>query len=165
MLDRSQANIGVLIDDFITKGTNEPYRMMTSRAEYRLLLRQDNADMRLTPIGHEIGLIDDERYEKFLLKKDQIEKEIERLKHVNIGANKTVQELLVSLGSSQLNSGSTLEELIKRPELNYESLASIDPEREPLDDDVIEQININIKYEGYIKLEEAQVEKFKKLEN
>lgn len=165
ILDRSQAYIGVLIDDLVTKETQEPYRMMTSRAEYRLLLRQDNADMRLTPIGHEIGLIDDERYEKFLLKKDQIEKEIERLKHVNIGANKTVQELLVSLGSSQLNSGSTLEELIKRPELNYESLASIDPGREPLDDDVIEQININIKYEGYIKRQLQQVEQFKKMEN
>ena len=165
VLDRSEAYIGVLIDDLVTKENHEPYRMMTSRAEYRLLLRQDNADMRLTPIGHEIGLIDDERYEKFLLKKDQIEKEIERLKHVNIGANKTVQELLVSLGSSQLNSGSTLEELIKRPELNYESLASIDPEREPLDDDVIEQININIKYEGYIKRQLQQVEQFKKMEN
>ena len=163
ILDRSQAYIGVLIDDLVTKENHEPYRMMTSRAEYRLLLRQDNADMRLTPIGHEIGLIDDERYEKFLLKKDQIEKEIERLKHVNIGANKTVQELLVSLGSSQLNSGSTLEELIKRPELNYESLASIDPEREPLDDDVIEQINI--KYEGYIKRQLQQVEQIKKMEN
>lgn len=165
ILDRSESYIGVLIDDLVTKENHEPYRMMTSRAEYRLLLRQDNADMRLTPIGHEIGLIDDERYEKFLLKKDQIEKEIERLKHVNIGANKTVQELLVSLGSSQLNSGSTLEELIKRPELNYESLASIDPEREPLDDDVIEQININIKYEGYIKRQLQQVEQFKKMEN
>ena len=165
ILDRSESYIGVLIDDLVTKESFEPYRMMTSRAEYRLLLRQDNADMRLTPIGHEIGLIDDERYEKFLLKKDQIEKEIERLKHVNIGANKTVQELLVSLGSSQLNSGSTLEELIKRPELNYESLASIDPEREPLDDDVIEQININIKYEGYIKRQLQQVEQFKKMEN
>lgn len=165
ILDRSESYIGVLIDDLVTKENHEPYRMMTSRAEYRLLLRQDNADMRLTPIGHEIGLIDDERYEKFLLKKDQIEKEIERLKHVNIGANKTVQELLVSLGSSQLNSGSTLEELIKRPELNYESLASIDPGREPLDDDVIEQININIKYEGYIKRQLQQVEQFKKMEN
>lgn len=136
--------------------------MMTSRAEYRLLLRQDNADMRLTPIGHEIGLIDDERYDKFLLKKEQIEKEIERLKHVNIGANKTVQELLESLGSTKLNSGSTLEELIKRPELNYECLAPIDPDREPLDDDVAEQININIKYEGYIKRQLQQVEQFKR---
>ena len=165
IFDRSESYIGTLVDDLVTKENHEPYRMMTSRAEYRLLLRQDNADMRLTPIGHEIGLIDDERYEKFLLKKDQIEKEIERLKHVNIGANKTVQELLVSLGSSQLNSGSTLEELIKRPELNYESLASIDPGREPLDDDVIEQININIKYEGYIKRQLQQVEQFKKMEN
>ena len=120
--------------------------------------------MRLTPIGHEIGLIDDERYDKFLLKKEQIEKEIERLKHVNIGANKTVQELLESLGSTKLNSGSTLEELIKRPELNYECLAPIDPDREPLDDDVAEQININIKYEGYIKRQLQQVEQFKKME-
>ena len=165
VLDRSQAYIGVLIDDLVTKENHEPYRMMTSRAEYRLLLRQDNADMRLTPIGHEIGLIDDERYDKFLLKKEQIEKEIERLKHVNIGANKTVQELLESLGSTKLNSGSTLEELIKRPELNYECLAPIDPDREPLDDDVAEQININIKYEGYIKRQLQQVEQFKKMEN
>lgn len=165
ILDRSQAYIGVLIDDLVTKENHEPYRMMTSRAEYRLLLRQDNADMRLTPIGHEIGLIDDERYDKFLLKKEQIEKEIERLKHVNIGANKTVQELLESLGSTKLNSGSTLEELIKRPELNYESLAPIDPDRELLDDDVAEQININIKYEGYIKRQLQQVEQFKKMEN
>lgn len=165
ILDRSEAYIGVLIDDLVTKENHEPYRMMTSRAEYRLLLRQDNADMRLTPIGHEIGLIDDERYDKFLLKKEQIEKEIERLKHVNIGANKTVQELLESLGSTKLNSGSTLEELIKRPELNYESLAPIDPDRELLDDDVAEQININIKYEGYIKRQLQQVEQFKKMEN
>ena len=165
ILDRSESYIGVLIDDLVTKETTEPYRMMTSRAEYRLLLRQDNADMRLTPIGHEIGLIDDERYDKFLLKKEQIEKEIERLKHVNIGANKTVQELLESLGSTKLNSGSTLEELIKRPELNYECLAPIDPDREPLDDDVAEQININIKYEGYIKRQLQQVEQFKKMEN
>lgn len=165
ILDRSESYIGVLIDDLVTKETKEPYRMMTSRAEYRLLLRQDNADMRLTPIGHEIGLIDDERYDKFLLKKEQIEKEIERLKHVNIGANKTVQELLESLGSTKLNSGSTLEELIKRPELNYECLAPIDPDREPLDDDVAEQININIKYEGYIKRQLQQVEQFKKMEN
>ena len=165
ILDRSEAYIGVLIDDLVTKENHEPYRMMTSRAEYRLLLRQDNADMRLTPIGHEIGLIDDERYDKFLLKKEQIEKEIERLKHVNIGANKTVQELLESLGSTKLNSGSTLEELIKRPELNYECLAPIDPDREPLDDDVAEQININIKYEGYIKRQLQQVEQFKKMEN
>lgn len=165
ILDRSQAYIGVLIDDLVTKENHEPYRMMTSRAEYRLLLRQDNADMRLTPIGHEIGLIDDERYDKFLLKKEQIEKEIERLKHVNIGANKTVQELLESLGSTKLNSGSTLEELIKRPELNYECLAPIDPDRELLDDDVAEQININIKYEGYIKRQLQQVEQFKKMEN
>ena len=162
ILDRSQAYIGVLIDDLVTKENHEPYR---SRAEYRLLLRQDNADMRLTPIGYEIGLIDDERYDKFLLKKEQIEKEIERLKHVNIGANKTVQELLESLGSTKLNSGSTLEELIKRPELNYECLAPIDPDREPLDDDVAEQININIKYEGYIKRQLQQVEQFKKMEN
>ena len=165
VLDRSEAYIGVLIDDLVTKESHEPYRMMTSRAEYRLLLRQDNADMRLTPIGHEIGLIDDERYDKFLLKKEQIEKEIERLKHVNIGANKTVQELLESLGSTKLNSGSTLEELIKRPELNYECLAPIDPDRELLDDDVAEQININIKYEGYIKRQLQQVEQFKKMEN
>ena len=164
-LARDEAYIGVLIDDLVTKENHEPYRMMTSRAEYRLLLRQDNADMRLTPIGYEIGLIDDERYDKFLLKKEQIEKEIERLKHVNIGANKTVQELLESLGSTKLNSGSTLEELIKRPELNYECLAPIDPDREPLDDDVAEQININIKYEGYIKRQLQQVEQFKKMEN
>lgn len=164
ILKRSQAYIGVLIDDLVTKETHEPYRMMTSRAEYRLLLRQDNADLRLTPIGHEIGLISDERYEKLCLKKQQIEEEIKRVKEVRIGAAKEVQELLESLGSSSLKTAVTLEELIRRPELKYEDLAPIDPDRPVLDDDVIDQVNINIKYEGYITRQMKQVEQFHKLE-
>ena len=165
ILDRSQAYIGVLIDDLVTKENHEPYRMMTSRAEYRLLLRQDNADMRLTEIGYEIGLIDKDRYESLCVKREQIEKEIERLKNTNIGANKKVQELLSVNGSTPLKSASTLAELVKRPELNYEILEPIDPERKPLDEAVIEQVNINLKYEGYISRQMKQVEQFKKMEN
>lgn len=164
ILDRSEAYIGVLIDDLVTKENFEPYRMMTSRAEYRLLLRQDNADLRLTKKGHDIGLISDERYERLLEKEKQIASEIERVSNVNVGANKKVQELLEKYGSTPLKSGTTLAELIKRPELNYEVLADIDKNRKELSDDVIEQVNINLKYEGYITRQLKQVEHYKKLE-
>ena len=164
ILDRSEAYIGVLIDDLVTKENFEPYRMMTSRAEYRLLLRQDNADLRLTKKGHEIGLISDERYERLLEKEKQITAEIERVSNVNVGANKKVQELLEKYGSTPLKSGTILAELIKRPELNYEVLADIDKNRKELSDDVIEQVNINLKYEGYITRQLKQVEHYKKLE-
>ena len=164
ILDRSQAYIGVLIDDLVTKETHEPYRMMTSRAEYRLLLRQDSADVRLTPIGHEIGLIDEERYEKFLKKQQLVAKEIERVKKVTIGANQQVNELLESHNSTPLNSGATLAEIIKRPEMKYEYLESVDKGREPLSKEIIEQVNIQLKYDGYIKRQLKQVEQFKKME-
>lgn len=178
VLDRSQAYIGVLIDDLVTKESHEPYRMMTSRAEYRLLLRQDNADQRLTKIGHEIGLISDERYEYLLEKERIIVSEVERLEHTNIGAAQEVQDLLVKYGSTPLNSGTTLAELIRRPELSYEVLEPIDKRRnivqkcaekypenvDKLCQEVVEQVNINIKYDGYIKRQQKQVEQFKKLE-
>lgn len=164
VLDRSQAYIGVLIDDLVTKESHEPYRMMTSRAEYRLLLRQDNADQRLTKIGYEIGLISEERYQKLVEKEKQIASEIERVEHVNVGTSEPVQSLLKKYGSTPLNSGSTIAELIRRPELNYEILAPIDPDRPAVSRETAEQININIKYDGYIKRQMRQVEQFKKME-
>ena len=165
ILDRSEAYIGVLIDDLVTKETHEPYRMMTSRAEYRLILRQDNADLRLTKKGYEIGLVDEERYQRLLQKERQIEEEIERLNNLMIGANKEVQELLKKLQSTPLNTAVSLADLIRRPELSYELLEAIDSKRPKLPADVIEQVNINIKYEGYIKRQLHQVEQFKKLES
>ena len=165
VIDRSQGYIGVLIDDLVTKESHEPYRMMTSRAEYRLLLRQDNADLRLTAIGHEVGLIDEKRYQNLLKKEEQIAQEIDRVNHTNVGTSEKVQQLLDSYGSTRLTSGTTLAELIRRPELSYDKLKKIDEDRPDLPWDVAEQVNINIKYEGYIKRQMKQVEQFKKLEN
>ena len=165
VLDRSESYIGVLIDDLVTKDNREPYRMMTSRAEYRLLLRQDNADLRLSKKGYEIGLVSQERYDWVVEKERLIEKEVERIEHVNIGANAKVQKLLEAHGSTPLKTGTTLAELIRRPELCYEDLAEIDPERPELKYDVVEQVNIHVKYDGYIKRQLKQVKEFKKLEN
>ena len=167
ILDRSQAYIGVLIDDLVTKETQEPYRMMTSRAEYRLLLRQDNADIRLTEIGYEIGLIEQERYDNFCKKRELINSEIERVSGIMVGANKKVQEFLEAHESTTLKTAASLAELIRRPELSYELLAPLDPERENIEGlspEVMEQININIKYDGYISRQKQQVEHFKKIE-
>ena len=165
VLDRSEAYIGVLINDLVTKENHEPYRMMTSRAEYRLLLRQDNADLRLREKGYRVGLISKEQYQDILKKEQLIKEEIERVEHVNVGASRPVQELLEQYGSTPLTSGSTLGELIRRPELNYEVLAPIDKNRPELRYDIREQVNINIKYDGYITRQLKQVEQFKKLES
>ena len=164
VIDRSQGYIGVLIDDLVTKESHEPYRMMTSRAEYRLLLRQDNADLRLTKLGYEIGLIDEERYRRLLEKERMIDEEIRRVEHTNIGTSEKVQSLLESFGSTPLTSGTTLAELIRRPELSYEKLSPIDEKRPELPYDVKEQVDINIKYDGYIKRQMRQVEQFRKME-
>ena len=164
ILDRSEAYIGVLIDDLVTKENHEPYRMMTSRAEYRLLLRQDNADLRLRKKGWEVGLIDDETYHKLQEKERMIHEEIERVEHTTVGGSAEVQSLLESQGSALLKSGTTIAELIRRPELNYKVLAPIDKERPELPEDVCEQVEINIKYDGYIRRQMKQVEQFKKLE-
>ncbi|MBE5968761.1 MAG: tRNA uridine-5-carboxymethylaminomethyl(34) synthesis enzyme MnmG [Lachnospiraceae bacterium] len=165
IIDRSQGYIGVLIDDLVTKENKEPYRMMTSRAEYRLLLRQDNADLRLSAIGHEVGLIDDDRYNYVVEKERLINEEIERLESISVGASKEVQDILKKCGSAPLGTAVTLAELIRRPELNYDLISELDPDRKELPADVIEQVNINIKYEGYIKRQKKQVESFKKIES
>ena len=165
ILDRSQAYIGVLIDDIVTKGTNEPYRMMTSRAEYRLLLRQDNADLRLTEIGHNVGLISDDRYNDFLNKKKNVENEIERIKKLTIKPTDKVNEFLEKYGSSRISAGVKLADLLKRTELNYKALSEIDNDRPLLTKAEAQEVEIQVKYEGYIKMQEEQVQKFKKLED
>ena len=164
VLDRSEAYIGTLIDDLVTKGTNEPYRMMTSRSEYRLLLRQDNADLRLTPLGYEIGLISEERYQAFLEKKEQIAEEIARLEKVSLSPVKELQEYLASVGSTPLQSGIRMAELLKRPQVDYPGLAPFDRDRPDLSKEVWEQAEISIKYEGYINRQMSQAEQLKKLE-
>ena len=165
VIGRDQGYIGVLIDDLVTKESHEPYRMMTSRSEYRLLLRQDNADIRLTKIGYDIGLISEERYQRLIEKEKQIDEEIKRLKKIHVGANAKVQDFLVRNGSTPLQTSANLAEIIRRPELNYDLTKELDEERKELSKEVRDQVNINIKYEGYIKRQESQVKQFKKLEN
>ena len=164
ILDRSQAYIGVLIDDLVTKENHEPYRMMTSRAEYRLLLRQDNADLRLRKYGYRVGLISEEQYEALKVKEQRIQEEIERVENTYVGTSSNINELLEEYGSTLLSGGSSLAELIRRPELNYKMLAEVDPKRPKLPEDVQEQVNIQIKYAGYIDQQLKQVEQFKKME-
>ena len=165
ILDRSQAYIGVLIDDIVTKGVTEPYRMMTSRAEYRLLLRQDNADLRLTEIGHKVGLISEDRYNKFLIKKKAIEDEVERLRNIVVKPSDVNNNYLESIGTSRITTGVKMADLLKRPQVTYDNLAFIDSDRVELDERVKKEVEILLKYEGYINLESVQVDKFKKLEN
>ena len=165
ILDRSQAYIGVLIDDLVTKGTKEPYRMMTSRAEYRLLLRQDNADMRLTEIGRRIGLVDDERYDRYMRKKELVEKEMERIKEFIISPTERILEFMERKGTSLIKSGITLYDLLKRPEIKYDDLQKIGLDNKELSRQEREQVEIQVKYEGYIKKQIRQAEQFKKMEN
>ena len=164
ILKRSDAYIGVLIDDIVTKGTNEPYRMMTARAEYRLLLRQDNADLRLTEKGYEVGLISEERYNKFLMKRKKVENEIERIKNKTVKPNEKTNLFLEKNGTTPIDNGVKLADLLKRTELNYEKLKELDDERPKLTKQEAQEVEIQVKYEGYIRMQEDQVEKFKKLE-
>ena len=165
IIDRSQAYIGTLIDDLVTKGTNEPYRMMTSRSEYRLILRQDNADIRMSEIGHKLGLISDERHEKVLKKYETVQKEIDRIEKVNVPPSPRLAELLEARGSSAVTTGIKLADLVRRPELKYDELSIVDPDRPELPFEVREQVEISVKYEGYIKRQLSQAEQFKKTES